>query len=261
EFLGRHLTSKADAWIKVDTGYGRTGIAWDRPDEIIRLAKAVQETGSLSFQGLLVHAGHTYHVASKEEILSIYRGSLSMLKQVQQSLVTAGFPETQLSVGDTPSCSLVDGFSCVDEVRPGNFVFYDIKQLSIGSCSEQDLAVGVACPVVAKHQARNEIILYGGAVHLSKDFIVTEDGSKVFGRVCLWEKAGWGPMLSGAYVSSLSQEHGVVKTTAQWFERIQIGDSIVVLPIHSCLLSYLLKEYHTLDGEILSSESAVCTPA
>lgn len=261
EFLSRHLTSKADAWIKVDTGYGRTGVAWNQPDEIIRLAGAMQGIWNLSFQGLLAHAGHTYHATAKEQVRSIYQDSLSMLKRAQQSLVAAGFPKVQLSIGDTPGCSLVDDLGGVDEVRPGNFVFYDIKQLGIGSCSERDLAVAVACPVVAKHKERHEIILYGGAVHLSKDFTVAEDGGRVFGRVCLWEKQGWGPILGGTYVSSLSQEHGVVKTTDQWFERIQVGDSVVVLPVHSCLLSYLLKEYHALDGEILSSESAVCTPA
>jgi len=148
-----------------------------------------------------------------------------------------------------------------DEIRPGNFVFYDLKQERIGSCSEQEIAVAVACPVVAKHAERNEIVLYGGAVHLSKDSFVDQDGTQVFGRVALFEDDSWSSSLPDTFVSSLSQEHGIVRTTAEILSRVHVGDVLVILPVHSCLLAYLLQDYHTLDGEILLSESSICVPA
>jgi len=33
----------------------------------------------------------------------------------------------------------------VDEIRPGNFVFYDLMQYRIGSCSVGQIAVAMAC--------------------------------------------------------------------------------------------------------------------
>jgi D-serine deaminase-like pyridoxal phosphate-dependent protein len=259
-FLPENLDTRANAWIKVDVGYGRTGIPWERAGAVIELAREIAKTGVLTFKGLLTHAGHSYHASSREELLSIHRDSVRRLSQVQHALQTAGFSQVELSIGDTPTCSVVDDFRPVDEIRPGNFVFYDLKQARIGSCSEGQIAVAVGCPVVAKHPERCEVILYGGAAHLSKESLVA-DGVQIFGRVAQWEGDGWGKALPDTYLSSLSQEHGVVRTTAQIVSQIKVGDVLIVLPVHSCLLSYLLIDYHTLDGEVLPSQSSTCGQA
>ncbi len=259
-FLGQNLTTKANAWIKVDVGYGRTGILWDRADAVIELARQVETSGPLDFKGLLTHAGHSYHASSREELESIHRDSVDRLSELQHALQAVGFSQVELSIGDTPTCSVVSDFGAVDEIRPGNFVFYDLKQARIGSCSEGQIAVAVACPVVAKHLERSEVILYGGAVHLSKESFVA-DGVQIFGRVVPWEGDGWGNALPDTYLSSLSQEHGVVRTSAAIVNQINVGDVLLVLPVHSCLLSYLLIDYHTLDGDVLPSQSAPCHPA
>lgn len=257
QFLAAHLDHKVSAWIKVDVGYGRTGVTWDRPDEIVELAQAVVATDRLAFRGLLTHAGHSYHAASKLELEAIHRDSVARLAHVRAALRAEGFSQVELSSGDTPTCSIVDDFSGLDEIRPGNFVFYDLKQAGIGSCSEREIAVAVACPVVAKHPQRNEIVLYGGAVHLSKESFARADGTPTFGHVAFWDGDGWGPSLPDTYVSSLSQEHGIVRTTVDVLNRVHVGDVLIVVPVHSCLLSYLLNDYHTLDGEIIPSQSTV----
>jgi D-serine deaminase-like pyridoxal phosphate-dependent protein len=257
QFLAAHLGHKVSTWIKVDIGYGRTGVSWDRPGEIVELAQALAATDRLAFRGLLTHAGHSYHAASKLELEAIHRDSLARLVHVRAALLAEGFSQVELSSGDTPTCSVVDDFAGLDEIRPGNFVFYDLKQVMIGACSERDIAVAVACPVVAKHPQRNEIVLYGGAVHLSKESFVRADGTPTFGHVAFWEGDGWGPSLPDTYVSSLSQEHGIVRTTVDVLDQVHVGDVLIIVPVHSCLLSYLLNDYHTLDGEIIPSQSTV----
>jgi len=257
QFVAAHLSHRVSAWVEVDTGYGRTGVQWDRPDEIVELAQAVVATDRLAFKGLLTHAGHSYHAASKLELEAIHHDSVARLAYVRAALRAEGFSQVQLSSGDTPTCSVVDDFTGLDEIRPGNFVFYDLRQVRIGSCSEREIAVAVACPVVAKHPQRNEIVLYGGAVHLSRDSLISADGTPMFGHVAFWEGDGWGLSLPDTYVSSLSQEHGIVRTTVDVLEQVHVGDVLIVVPVHSCLLSYLLNEYHTLDGEIIPSQSTV----
>jgi D-serine deaminase-like pyridoxal phosphate-dependent protein len=175
------------------------------------------------------------------------------LHKIRDALNKNDFSRVQISIGDTPTCSVVEDFSDVDEIRPGNFVFYDITQLLLGSCAEDDIAVTIACPVVAKHKERNEIVIYGGAVHLSKEFIVREDGTKIYGYIASKVEKGWGPMIENSFVSSISQEHGIVKTDPQFFDKIKIGDILMVLPIHSCLAVNLLREYQTLEGESIKS--------
>ena len=183
--------------------------------------------------------------SSKQEIREIYNDTITKMKQVKEKLASANV-EAEISVGDTPCCSVVENFSEVDEIRPGNFVFYDVMQLNIGSCAEDDIAVAVACPVVAKHEERNEVVIYGGAVHLSKDSI---NEKRIFGKIALPQKTGWGSIIPDSYVSSISQEHGIVKANYDLFNKVKIGDILMVLPIHSCLTVNLMREYHTIERE------------
>lgn len=259
KFLADRVASPVQIWIKIDTGYRRTGVAWDSSDEILRIAEEINRAPLLTFAGILTHSGHTYKASSKGAVTEIYLDTVSKMKQVRERLSSVGINGVEISIGDTPSCSTIEDFSQVDEIRPGNFVFYDVMQLAIGSCAETDIAVAVACPVVAKHEDRHEIVIYGGAVHLSKDFIL-EDGRKIFGKVALplydssrAQAAGWSSIISDCYVSSLSQEHGIVVASDTLFDETNIGDILMVLPVHSCLTANLMKTYHTTQGKKIST--------
>jgi D-serine deaminase-like pyridoxal phosphate-dependent protein len=247
-FLAKNLTAPVNVWLKVDVGYGRTGIPWSNYDRLVALAKQVKKTPPLSLRGLLTHSGHTYRARSELEIQAIYRDTVSKMRAVQENLAMAGVEPVELSIGDTPSCSVVADLSDVDEIRPGNFVFYDLMQLQIGACREEDIAVAVACPVVAKHPERHQLVIYGGAVHLSKEFIV-EDNVQVFGYVARLKDDGWSSRLASAHVSSLSQEHGIINGDDDTISKIEVGDVLVILPVHSCLTVNLMREYQTFDGE------------
>ncbi len=249
-FVQDHLTHAVDGWIKVDVGAHRTGIPIENADEILALAGVISRTHIIRLKGLLTHAGHSYHASGKAEVTAIYQAALDRLKALSHRMSRAGFPDLEISVGDTPSCSLVDDLSGVDEIRPGNFVFYDVTQWQIGSCAEEDIAVAVACPIVAKHPERNEIVIYGGAVHLSKETL-TVGGQLIYGLVAYPASRGWGKALKGASISSLSQEHGLVRVPPYEFKRIAVGDLLMVLPVHSCLAVDCLRSYLTLGGETI----------
>lgn len=241
-FLDDKLSDPVSVWIKIDTGYGRTGIEWDNTDQILQLCRTIRKSKKFNLAGLLTHSGHSYHVKGKEAILEIYRDTVKKMTHLKSQLSDRGIEPIKISIGDTPTCSVVDDFSEVDEIRPGNFVFYDIMQLNLGSCREEDIAAAVVCPVVAKHPHRNELILYGGAVHLSKDYISDERDQKVYGYVCELQENNWEPINTENYLASLSQEHGIIKAAPDFFQRIQIGDLVAVLPAHSCLAMNLMKD-------------------
>jgi D-serine deaminase-like pyridoxal phosphate-dependent protein len=195
----------------------------------------------LEFKGFLTHAGHTYSAKGKENILEIMADAKEKLNQLKAKYIE-DFPEIITSYGDTPSCSMADNCQGFDEIRPGNFVFYDVMQYHIGSCLLDDIAVAVSCPVVSVYRDRNEIIIYGGAVHLSKEFIEADNGFKLFGYVVEFTKNGWGSPIPGAYVSSLSQEHGTVKMPEKFISKFKPGDVLGILPVHSCLTANLLRQ-------------------
>ena len=59
------LAAPVRVWIKVDTGYGRAGIPWDRAESVAQLAKKIGEAG-LEFAGILTHNGSSYFAESVE---------------------------------------------------------------------------------------------------------------------------------------------------------------------------------------------------
>jgi len=145
--------------------------------------------------------------------------------------------------------SLTDNFAGIDEIRPGNFVFYDLMQQAIGVCQYKDIAVALACPVIAVHPDRLEVVIYGGAIHLSKDYIKDENGKQVFGKIVWLTEDGWSEPVAETFVKSLSQEHGIIKTSKNNFEEFQPGKFIGILPVHSCLTTNLTASLLTTDGE------------
>jgi D-serine deaminase-like pyridoxal phosphate-dependent protein len=250
--LGKSLNGAAAAWIKIDVGSQRTGIPWDQIESVRAVIDAVQSTPNLTLRGLLTHAGHTYHAGSPDEIRQIYAVTRQRLQSLRDALVVEAqnFASLLISVGDTPACSLVDDLSGVDEIRPGNFIFYDAEQYLLGSCAWEQVAVAVACPIVALHPERQDVVVYGGAIHLSKDFMDYE-GRPAYGLAALPEGNRWGRPLEGAYVRSLSQEHGVIHLPPPAFEAVQPGDLLFVIPAHSCLTVTALGRYRTLSGETI----------
>lgn len=253
QFLEEHLEKPLDIWIKIDVGNQRTGLGQDDVKSIAQLASFMEHSPVLNLKGLLTHAGQTYRAGSVEDVQRIHTESLAQLKYIKNYLAVLGIARLELSVGDTPTAKLVPAFGpLVNELRPGNFVFYDAQQLKIGSCCSEEISVALACPVVARHAARHEVVVYGGAIHLSKDTIQHE-GQTAFGLVALPEGEGWGAPLEGAFVRAVSQEHGVVRLAPQDFERIQIGDLICILPAHSCLTLQSMGELLTLQGERITT--------
>jgi D-serine deaminase-like pyridoxal phosphate-dependent protein len=249
ESLGTNLNHPVSIWIKIDVGTHRTGIDPSQSDSISRILDRLKHYPLLSFEGFLGHAGHTYQSRSLTEVQRIYDHSLATLMDLKMKYVDT-FPGLRISLGDTPGASMVEQFGTVDELRPGNFVFYDLMQEEIGACQMEDIAVAMACPVVAVHPERKQWIIYGGAIHFSKDFLLTKDGGKCFGRMVHVSNESWTSteVMNNPFLISLSQEHGVVQCTEQNFDLCRPGDISLWLPVHSCLTADAIGTYINTDG-------------
>ncbi len=241
-FLQNHLTHPANVWIKIDTAYHRTGIEYQHSDQVLAIAQKIQNSSKLTLKGILTHSGHSYNTHSTDEIKQIYHHTVSSMNSLRNFLAANHFPHIDISIGDTPTCSIMESFTDIDEIRCGNFVYYDAMQLNLGSCNSNEIATAAACPIIGKYPQRNQIAIYGGAVHLSKDFIINKNGQKSFGLAALPINSTlhWDQLLENTFVSSISQEHGIISTTPGILRKVQIGDILLILPIHSCLTANLL---------------------
>ncbi len=248
--LGKGMRYPVNCLIEVDTGYGRTGVLASDTETLEALVQIISDAPNLNLLGFYTHPGHTYAARGVAEISSIYRDTLAKLQQVKAHFAAKGH-DVQLRLGDTPSCSTQDDFSDISHITPGNFIFYDVMQVQIGSCEVDDIAVALAVPVVETHPSRHEIIVHGGAVHLSKDAIIDENGHRIFGWIVRFIDGKWGTPVAGAYVKAISQEHGTITWEGDSLQEVKPGDLLGILPIHSCLTADLMQEYLTLDGEVI----------
>lgn len=240
--LAKALKAPVELWMKVDLGTHRTGFDPKNPDAI-RLALQQAEANSLiTMAGVLAHAGHTYHAGTPADILKIHQDSMGLLNGLKASLADAFPGGCKISWGDTPSCSLSENFYGADELRPGNFVYYDLMQHNLGACGPEDIAVAVAAPVVALHPERKEMVIYCGAVHLSKEQGKDAIGNIHYGQVVMLNKSGhWIFPDEACYVNRLSQEHGVIRLPEALCRKFSPGELAGILPVHSCLTADLLR--------------------
>lgn len=250
--LGSSLTSATDVWIKIDSGMKRAGIRWDDWDTIRAVVELVLNYPRLHLQGILTHAGQTYHAQSRTQILELYRESNTRMSRLKEKFANKDVRELEISVGDTPGCWLSEDLGQVDEIRPGNFLFFDAMMLELGVCSSDEIAVCVACPVVSKYPQRQEVVIYGGAVHLSKEMI-KQGFNPIYGYAVLSEDASEWNVNPQNYVRSLSQEHGVVKLDEGSFNQVEISDLLYIVPVHSCLVVEALHRYQTFNGRTIET--------
>lgn len=247
KFLTNNLTSECGFFIKIDTGYHRTGIEASNVSLISNVLQAAKSP-KLYFDGFLTHSGNSYHAKDRQELIRIQQNATENLLRLKKHFQPQ-YSNLIVSVGDTPTCSQLPVAAGIDEIRPGNFVFFDIMQFALGSCKMEDIAVALICPVVAMHYSRKEAIIYGGAVHFSKEqTLLPPDPEPIYGLAVSWDEKNWdiGNLLGK--VSSLTQEHGIISLTQQGCN-LKPGDLVAVLPVHSCLTANLMRKYLSLDED------------
>jgi D-serine deaminase-like pyridoxal phosphate-dependent protein len=164
---GRALGVTFRVLIKIDTGLGRAGIAPDSA-ALLPIAAALHGPGA-ELAGALAHAGHSYDAHSIEEIAAIAEAERAGVVTAAMRLREAGHPCPIVSVGSTPTALHAARLDGVTEMRPGNFVFFDLFQLGIESCAVDDIAVSVLASVTGHHRERNHILIDAGGLALSKD--------------------------------------------------------------------------------------------
>ncbi|CUS47630.1 MAG: putative amino acid aldolase or racemase [Idiomarinaceae bacterium HL-53] len=231
--------------VEVDTGYGRTGMHWQQHARIRKLLDALQAHSKVTDIGLMVHSGHSYQERGEAGIRVVHQESSHRLKELLDMMKWQGEPLV-VSVGDTPTCSRMNHFPGATEIRPGNYVFYDLQQKLIGSCDWNDIALAVACPVIARYPEREEVVVHGGAVHFSKD-AANLDGQLSFGQIMQSNADGWGGPVGGGYVKGLSQEHGKIHLPKTMIRDLKLGDLLVIVPAHSCLTMAAMGDFVVFD--------------
>lgn len=240
----RRAGVRVELFMKVDCGYHRCGVEPDTP-EAFEIPRRIQASSNLRFGGILTHAGHSYHSRSKEELLQTARHERDLMTGFAAELRARGLEVHGVSIGSTPTTTHVDHLAGIDEVRPGNYIFFDAFQATLGSCSFDDCALTVLASVVHRDRTRRKVVIDAGAIALSKDRGAIEfDASCGYGQVLTLDGRD-----TGLRIDSLSQEHGAIPVgDEETFDGLKVGTRLRILANHSCLTAAQHTHYHILEG-------------
>lgn len=233
-----------DVFVKIDCGTHRVGVE-PHTAEAIEIPRQIQDAYALNFAGILTHAGHSYNVRTKEQIVEVARLERDVMVELAERLRAENIEVPTVSIGSTPTVSTIDHLDGINEIRPGNYIFFDNFQATLGSCSFEDTALTVLAAVVHRDVSRNKLVVDAGAVALSKDR----------GPVGLDPGCGYGRVLdldgneTGLRVTGMSQEHGeIISDDAAMIRRFKVGDRVRILANHSCLTAAQHSHYNVLEN-------------
>lgn len=250
QFATSHATPLS-VFIKVDCGYHRAGVD-PESQRAIELARRIERSTSLALSGLLTHAGHSYHATGPAEIRAVAAEERRALAVLTERLEAKGLSPGIRSLGSTPTASVAEHFEGADEVRPGNYIFFDAFQASIGSCAWTDCAATVLASVISTQPEHRQILTDAGALALSKDPGAThiEGAQPSYGVV-----VDGGRILPRMRLTRLSQEHGQIETDSESAAgEMRIGDKIRIIMNHSCLTAAMFDRYHVVRGDQVIDE-------
>jgi D-serine deaminase-like pyridoxal phosphate-dependent protein len=235
-----------DVFVKIDCGTHRVGVE-PETDAAIAIPRLLSDASNLNFAGILTHAGHSYDAKSKDGVLEVAKHERDSMVELATRIGRKGIAVPTVSVGSTPTTTCVDHLDGIDEIRPGNYIFFDAYQATLGSCGFEDTALTVLAAVI--HKGAKRMVIDAGGIALSKDR----------GPVGLDPACGYGHVLdidgneTGMRVTGLSQEHGEIAAgDSSMLERFKVGDRVRILANHSCLTAAQHAHYHVIEnGEIV----------
>lgn len=251
KYLTNNIDSTVGIFIKIDLGYHRSGIDYYNLELIQNLMFNINSISKFDFKGFIIHSGDTYHLTGKESIIENFSEKTEKINYLRNNLkIEQPF---LISYGDTPTSSIISEFQNIDELRPGNFVFFDLMQFNIGSCTIEDIAVAVSAPVVSLNKQRNEVVVYCGSVHMSKESIILNN-QQIYGIPAFFNQSdfSWTNPINGAYLKNLSQEHGIISMPDEIMNKLKIGDILAIIPVHSCLTADNFRYYIDTNGNTIS---------
>jgi D-serine deaminase-like pyridoxal phosphate-dependent protein len=225
--------------LKIDTGLHRVGVL---PTAAPETARRIADLRGLRLCGIFTHAGHAYGGETPAEVTKTGRSEGAQMAEVAERLRGLGLPMETVSVGSTPTARESMTVSGVTECRPGNYVFHDFTQVSLGTCAEDDCAMRVLATVVSV-PARGRAVLDAGSKTVSSDSLRPRPG-------------GHGLVLgTRSRIATLSEEHGVVQVAEG--DAFRVGDRVLVLPNHACVVSNLHDRLVAVRGREVVGEWAV----
>ena len=219
--------------IEINCGLNRCGV--EPGIQLIDLAKHVIKEPGLQLKGIFTHAGQVYRVHSLSEVQKIAEHEGSIMQKAKNLLKTHGITIKTVSAGSTPTAKYAAANPDVNEIRPGNYVFFDYSQIKLKSCTLAECSLFILATVISQPH-KQKVVIDAGSKSLSLD--QGAQGSKMI--------KNYGKLLNiDGEIVQLAEEHGMIHLTKP--QQIEIGSPVLIIPNHACSVSNLFDYYYLIE--------------
>ena len=218
--------------LEIDSGMHRAGVD---PSLAGQVGGEVAALSGLEVIGILTHAGHAHDVTAQPEIEAVARHEADAMAQAREELDRQGIPVQVVSAGSTITAPYLSADDGVTEIRPGTYIFNDLRTLESYACTPDQIAATILATVVS----------------VGPDRVVLDSGNKTL-TMTSTQQHGFGKIKNHPLSTfvRLSEEHGVARLGAD-DDELRIGDRVQVLPIHICVCVDLQQQaYGVTQGQI-----------
>jgi D-serine deaminase-like pyridoxal phosphate-dependent protein len=214
--LAARVGSTLPVLLDIDSGMRRTGV---QPAMAGEVGAKIASLPGLELLGIMTHAGHAHDVTTQPDIEAVARQESRAMQQARERLEALKIPVPVVSAGSTITAPYLSADDGITEIRPGTYVFNDLRTLELYACTPDQIAATILATVVS----------------VNEDQIVLDTGSKTL-TMTATQQHGFGKMKNRPRSSfiRLSEEHGVVALDPEE-AGLRVGDRVEVLPIHICV--------------------------
>jgi D-serine deaminase-like pyridoxal phosphate-dependent protein len=235
--------------IEIDSDGHRAGVAPDDP-LLIEIGRRLGP----SLAGVMTHAGASYGCRTVEQFEAMSEQERSLTVNAAERLRAAGLYSPVVSIGSTPTLHYARNLDGVTEVRAGVYMFGDLVQAELGTCTADDIAISVLASVIGHNRQHGRVLIDAGFLALSRDRGTADlPVDWGYGAVC---DGVTGEMIDGVTVSSTNQEHGIITSREGPIDldRFPVGGQVRILPNHACATAAAYDRYHvTSDGQTIQA--------
>jgi D-serine deaminase-like pyridoxal phosphate-dependent protein len=240
--------ARLTAMIEIDCDGSRAGVTLTTPEKLIAIAH-VLVSGGVELRGVMTHAGTSYDASDAEDLAAAAEAERQAVVHAANILRGVGLPCPIVSVGSTPTACSVRDLTGVNEVRAGVYMFGDLVQCGIGTCTVGDIAISVLATVIGHRHHEGLIIVDAGWMALSRDRGTRSQAvDQGYGLVCDVACEPFPNLL----VLDTNQEHGIVGIrpgSGASLPDLPIGSLVRILPNHACTTSAQHETYQVLSSE------------
>jgi len=204
--------------IECDTGGERCGV--QSPQEAADLARLIAKSPGLHFGGLM-----TFPNSEDAD---------TFMRETKTLLAADGIPVECVSGGGTPCMWQAHTMNELTEHRAGTYVYGDRSIIRSGAMELEECALRVITTVVSRPTA-DRGVLDGGSKTFSSDLLKLEG----HGLILEYPEAN---------LYALSEEHGCTDFS-QCQRKPEIGERVMVIPNHACVVSNLFNQIMGTRGD------------